>query len=73
MARWRVKDEEEVPPELVTFDPDDWVLGAGSNPARLRTALTRWHEARFEWVLQDPWKRTIDGDDVITILFEDAG
>ena len=73
MARWRAKDEEEVPRELVLFDPDDWVLGARKDPARIKMALDRWHSARWEWIMQDPWKRTIDGDDVITILFEDAG
>jgi hypothetical protein len=70
MAQWLRKDNNEVPPELLDFDPDDWVLGARSNPARLRMALDRWHEARWEWVIADPWRRTIDGDDVITILFE---
>jgi hypothetical protein len=54
------------------FNPDDWVLGAGNSAARLQMALDRWYSARWDWVMVDPWKRTIDGDDVITILFEDA-
>ena len=32
-------------------------------------ALDRWHEARFEWVMVDPNHRTIDGDDVIAVIF----
>jgi hypothetical protein len=72
MAQWRRKDDEGVPAELLDFEPDDWVLGARSSPERIRMALARWHEARWDWVMVDPWRRTIDGQDVISILFEDA-
>jgi hypothetical protein len=34
-------------------------------------ALDRWYSARFEWVMEDPHKRTIDGMDVVDIVFED--
>jgi hypothetical protein len=72
MAPWLRRDNEGPPAELLDFDPEDWMLGARSNPARLQMALDSWHEARWEWVMVDPHKRTIDGDDVITILFEDV-
>ena len=71
MAQWRrPKDLDEPPAELVTFSPDDWVLSGRSSPERIRMALQRWHEARWEWVIVDPWKRTIDGQDAVEILYE---
>jgi hypothetical protein len=72
MAQWLRKDYDVPPAHLVGFDPDDWILGGRSSPERIRMALARFHEARLEWVMVDPWKRTIDGDDVITIIFEGA-
>jgi hypothetical protein len=48
----------------------DWVLAGRSNPARIQMALDRWYQARWESVMEDPHKRTIDGKDVIDILFE---
>lgn len=57
---------------MLDFDPDRWILGGRNNPVRLRMALDRWHEARLAWVMEDPHMRTIDGQDVIEIIFEDA-
>jgi hypothetical protein len=71
MAQWLLKDNQGPPAELLDFDPDDWVLGARSKPARIQMALDRWHSARFEWVIVDPHKRTIDGMDAVDIIFED--
>jgi hypothetical protein len=56
-----------VPTKLLDFDPDDWVLAGRSNPARIQMALDRWYQARWESVMEDPHKRTIDGKDVIDI------
>jgi hypothetical protein len=72
MAQWLKKDDEQhrPPPKLLDFSPSDWVLGASNNPARLQMALDHWYQARWDWVIQDPENRTIDGDDVIEILFE---
>jgi hypothetical protein len=70
VARWLVKDDQGVPPELLTFSPDDWVFGASNNPVRLQMALDRWYEGRWEWIIADPNRRTIDGLDCIDILFE---
>jgi hypothetical protein len=70
MARWRAKHNEGVPPELLSFEPDDWILGGRSSRARLQMALDRWYRARWDWVIADPNHRTIDGDDVIDILYE---
>jgi hypothetical protein len=70
MAQWLRKDDEGPPAELVDFSPDDWVLGARSNPVRLRMALDRWYEARFACVLEDPGKRTIDGLDAVDLVYE---
>jgi hypothetical protein len=72
MARWRRNDDEGTPDELLTFDPDQWVLGARSNPVRLRMALDRWYAARFEWVLEDPGRRTLDGLDAVDLVYEGA-
>jgi hypothetical protein len=70
MAQWLRKDEVGPPAELLDFDPDDWVLGARNNPARLQMALDRWYQARWDWVIFDPHRRTIDGNDAIDILYE---
>jgi hypothetical protein len=56
---------------LRSFDPDDWVLAARGNPARVQMALHAWHSARLEWCMEDPRNRTIDGMDVIDLIFED--
>jgi hypothetical protein len=48
------------------------VLGGRNSPERIRTALQRWHSARFEWVMVDPWKRTIDGIDAVDLVYEDT-
>jgi hypothetical protein len=71
MAQWRLKDDEGPPAELLDFDPDDWVLGARGKPARIKMALDRWHTARWEWVMEDPHKRTIDGLDAVDLVYED--
>jgi hypothetical protein len=71
MATWRRKpDYVEPPAELLDFDPDDWVLGARGKPERIRMALDRWHQARWEWVMVDPHRRTIDGLDVVDLIYE---
>jgi hypothetical protein len=70
MAKWRVKDNDGVPAELLDFRPDDWILRGRSSPERLRMALDRWHEARWNWALEDPERRTIDGLDVVDLAYE---
>jgi hypothetical protein len=72
MARWLVKDDNEVPAKLLDFDPDDWVLGASNSASRLSMALDRWYQARWDWVIEDRWNRTIDGQDVVDLVFEDT-
>jgi hypothetical protein len=70
MALWRARDNQGVPVELLDFRPDDWVLGGGSSPERIRMALERWYDARWEWVMVDPDTRTIDGMDVVDLVYE---
>ena len=72
MALWLKQDRDEVPDELLVFDPDDWVLRARDNAERLQMALDRWYGARWNWILEDPSKRPIDGLDAVEILFEDT-
>ena len=69
--RWPRPNPYEPAARLRSFDPDDWVLAARGNPARIQMALGRWHAARLEWVMEDPSHRTIDGADVIDLIFED--
>jgi hypothetical protein len=71
MASWRLRSADEPAAKLRAFDPDDWILGGRGNPARTQMALDRWHEARWEWVAEDPSHRTIDGADCIDLLFWD--
>jgi hypothetical protein len=54
---WRKPAELPVPPELLDPDP------------RLWPTLEVWSQARFEWLLQHP-DRTIDGMDVVEIIYE---
>jgi hypothetical protein len=51
--RWPKPVEPQPPAELLDFDPDDWILGGRGNPVRAQIAFSRWHEARFEWVMVD--------------------
>ena len=71
--RWPRPVEPEPAAKLRAFDPDDWVFAARGNPARVQNALHQWHEARFEWVMEDPSHRQIDGADVIDLIFWDEG
>jgi hypothetical protein len=72
MAKWRSNLDQGPPAELLDFDPDQWVLGARSNPVRLKMALGRWYQARFDWVMVDPGRRTIDGLDIVDLVWEDG-
>jgi hypothetical protein len=63
MARWRRLPEDDIPPELVEFDPRDWQLGPPGMSRR-----QRWREAQFEYLRRHP-DRTIGGLDVIDVIF----
>jgi hypothetical protein len=69
--RWPRPSPHEPAAKLHAFDPDDWILAARGNPARVQMALDRWHAARLEWCMEDPRNRTIDGMDVVDLIFED--
>jgi hypothetical protein len=58
MAQWRQQQVLPlVPPRLLDFNPREW------------PSLQAWSDARFEWLLEHP-NRTIDGLDVVEIVFE---
>ena len=58
MAQWRQQQVLPlVPPRLLDFNPRDW------------PSLEAWSDARFEWLLDHP-NRTIDGLDVVDIVYE---
>jgi hypothetical protein len=58
MAQWRQQQVLPlVPPQLLDFKPREW------------PSLQAWSDARFEWLLEHP-NRTIDGLDVVEIVFE---
>jgi hypothetical protein len=73
MATWRRKpDYEEPPAELLDFDPDHWIFAAHGKPERVRMALARWHEARWDCVMEAPHVRTIHGLDAVDLVWEDG-
>ena len=58
MAQWREKPVLPlVPPRLLDYNPNEW------------PSLQAWSDARFQWLLEHP-ERTIDGYDVVSIIWE---
>jgi hypothetical protein len=46
-----------VPPKLIIFNPREW------------PSVQAWSDARFEWLRDHP-ERTIDGLDVVDVIYE---
>ena len=51
------------PPKLLEFRAEDWWPAVG--PAAWR----RWHDARFEYLLEHPWQ-TLGGSDAVDVISE---
>jgi hypothetical protein len=52
------------PPKLLVFRESDWWPATGA------TAWQRWHDARFEYLLEHRGQ-TLGGANVIDVIFED--